>query len=157
MNLNVLPKAVSKYRCNYMYTVQINSSVSKSYMHTMYMYMYVRIRIFLVHLKVHDPRVFKMIFPYTCSNIPLSLVYGVYISQLIRYARVCSTYNQFSSRGTLLTDKLIKQGFLQSRLMSAFLKFYGRYNDLIHNYKLSLSHMLSDIFFIPIVRPQLTH
>jgi hypothetical protein len=38
------------------------------------------------------------------------------------------------------------QGFLKSRLMSAFRKFYGRYNDLIYNYKLSLSHMLSDIF-----------
>jgi hypothetical protein len=38
------------------------------------------------------------------------------------------------------------QGFLQSCLMSAFRKCYGRYNDLIDNYKLSLSHMLSDIF-----------
>jgi hypothetical protein len=45
-----------------------------------------------------------------------------------------------------LTDKLILQGFLQSYLMSAFRKFYGRYNDLIYDYKLSLSHMLSDIF-----------
>jgi hypothetical protein len=85
-------------------------------------------------------------FPYTCSNIPLSPAYGVYISQLIRYARACSTYDQFSSRGRLLTDKLIIQEFLQSRLMSAFRKFYSRYNDLIHNYKLSLSHMLTDIF-----------
>jgi hypothetical protein len=82
-------------------------------------------------------------FPYTCSNIPLSPAYGIYISQLIRYARACSTYNQFSR---LLTDKLIIQGFLQSRLMSAFRKFYGSYNDLIHIYKLSLGHMLSDIF-----------
>ena len=85
-------------------------------------------------------------FPYTCSNIPLSPAYGVYISQLIRYARACSTYERFLNRGRLLTDKLIIQGFLESRLMSAFRKFYGRYNDLIHNYKLSLSHMLSDIF-----------
>ena len=29
--------------------------------------------------------------PYTCSNIPLSPAYGVYISQLIPYARTCST------------------------------------------------------------------
>jgi hypothetical protein len=85
-------------------------------------------------------------FPYTCSNIPLSPTYGVYISQMIRYARVCSTYDKFSSRDRLLTDKLMLHGFLQSRLMSAFRKFYGRYNDLIHSYKLSLSHMLSDIF-----------
>jgi hypothetical protein len=44
-------------------------------------------------------------FPYTCicSNIPLSPAYGVYISQLIRNARVCSIYDQFFSRGRLLT------------------------------------------------------
>jgi hypothetical protein len=82
-------------------------------------------------------------FPYTCSNIPLSPSYGsVYIFQLIRYARTCSTYDQFFSRVRQLTDKLMLQGFLQSRLTS----FYGCYNDLIHNYKLSLSHMLFDIF-----------
>jgi hypothetical protein len=85
-------------------------------------------------------------FPYTCSNIPLSPACGIYISQLIRYARACSTYDQFSSQGRLLTDKLIIQGFLQSCLMSAFCNFYGRYNDLIHIYELSLSHMLSGIF-----------
>jgi hypothetical protein len=85
-------------------------------------------------------------FPFIYSNIPLSPVYGVYISQLIQYARACSTYDQFLSRSRLLTDKLMLQGFLQSRLMSAFRKFYGRYNDIIYNYKLSLSHMLSDIF-----------
>jgi hypothetical protein len=84
--------------------------------------------------------------PYTFSNTPLSPVYGVYISQLIRHARACSIYDQFFSWGRLLTDKLMLQGFLQSRLMSAFRKFYGRYNDIIYDYKHSLSHMLSDIF-----------
>jgi hypothetical protein len=36
-------------------------------------------------------------FPYqcTCSNIPSSPAYGVYVSQLIRYARACSSYDQF--------------------------------------------------------------
>jgi hypothetical protein len=84
----------------------------------------------------------------TCSNIPLSPVYGIYISQLIQYATACSTYNQFLSRGRQLIDRLMLQGFLQSRLMSAFRKFYGRYNDLIYDYKLSLSNkiLLSDIF-----------
>ena len=54
-------------------------------------------------------------FPYICSNIPLSPACGVYISQLIRYARACSTYDQFLSRSRLLTDKLMLQGHLQSR------------------------------------------
>jgi hypothetical protein len=65
------------------------------------------------------------------SSIPLSPAYAVYLSHLIRYARVCSAYDQFLSRVRLLTEKLMLQGFLQSRLMSAFLKFYGRYNDII--------------------------
>jgi hypothetical protein len=34
-------------------------------------------------------------FPYVCSNIPSSPAYGVNMSQLIRYTRACSTYNQF--------------------------------------------------------------
>ena len=32
-------------------------------------------------------------FPFIDSNIPESPAYGVFISQLIRYARVCSRYN----------------------------------------------------------------
>jgi hypothetical protein len=86
-------------------------------------------------------------FLYTCSNTPLSPAYGVYFCQLIRYARACSTYDQFLSRGRLQPDKLMLQGFLQSRLTSAFRKFNDRCNDLIHHYKHSLSHMLFNNFF----------
>jgi hypothetical protein len=83
---------------------------------------------------------------FPCSNIPLSPAHGIYVSQLIRYAKACSTHDQFLNRSRLLTDKLMLQGFIESRLMSAFRKFNGRYDDLIYNYKLSLSHMLFDIF-----------
>ena len=85
-------------------------------------------------------------FPHLCSNIPLSPAYGVYISQLIRYARACSGYSQFLNRGKLLTNKLMVQGFQQSRLKSAFRKFYGRYNDLVRQYNIALGQMLSDMF-----------
>jgi hypothetical protein len=33
-----------------------------------------------------------------CSNIPASTAYGVYISQLIRYARASSNYSDFLKR-----------------------------------------------------------
>jgi hypothetical protein len=85
-------------------------------------------------------------FPYQCSNIPASPAYGVYISQLIRYTRACSTYDQFLVRGSLLTNKLMSQGFQMSRLQAAFCKFYGRFNDLIYPYNLSLGHMLFYMF-----------
>jgi hypothetical protein len=89
-------------------------------------------------------------FPYLCGNISASPAYGVYISQLIRYARACSTYDQFLVQGSLLTNKLMSQGFQQSRLNlnlnKAFRKCYGRYNDIICPYNLSLGHILSDMF-----------
>jgi hypothetical protein len=84
--------------------------------------------------------------PYTCSNIPISPAYGVYISEMIRYARVCSTYDQFFSWGRLLADKLMVLRFLQSCLVSVFCKFYVMCNKLIHSYNLPLSHVLSSMF-----------
>jgi hypothetical protein len=85
-------------------------------------------------------------FPFLCSNIPLSPAYGVYISQLIRYLTACFAYEDFSKRGKLLTKKLMLQGYNECRLKSSFCKIYGRYNDLICDYKLSLVHMLNDLF-----------
>jgi hypothetical protein len=57
-------------------------------------------------------------FPFLCSNniMPLSPAYDVYISQLIRYTGACFEYEDFSKRGTLLKNKLIFQGYNESRL-----------------------------------------
>jgi hypothetical protein len=44
-----------------------------------------------------------------------------------------------------MTNKLMSEGFQLSRLQAAFRKFYGRYNDRIFSYNLSLGHMLSDM------------
>jgi hypothetical protein len=85
-------------------------------------------------------------FPFLCSNIPLSPTYGVYVTQLIRCARACFAYEGFSKRGSLLTNKLMLQGYNASCLKSTFRKFYGRYNDLVCDYKLPLAHMLDDLF-----------
>ena len=45
-------------------------------------------------------------FPILSSNIPFSPSYGFYISQLIRYARCCSYYDNFGYRHKLLVDGL---------------------------------------------------
>jgi hypothetical protein len=51
--------------------------------------------------------------PYPCSNIPSLPVHAVYISQLIQYARACSTYDQYLIQGSLLADcMLMSQRFL---------------------------------------------
>ena len=78
-------------------------------------------------------------------NIPSSPAYGVFISQLIRYARACSSYECFILRATRLSSKLLRQGYVKERLKSSLRKFYGRYGDLIKHYEVSLSQMLHDI------------
>ena len=42
-------------------------------------------------------------FPFLSSNIPSSPAYGVYVSQLIHYARACSNYQDFMDLGKVLT------------------------------------------------------
>ena len=84
-------------------------------------------------------------FPFLSSNIPSSPAYGVFISQLIRYAWACSSYECFILRVRRLSCRLLKQGYLVELLKSSFKKFYGRYGDLIQQYEVSLSRILNDI------------
>ena len=83
-------------------------------------------------------------FPYLDSNIPTSPAYGVYISQLIRYARACCDYTDFHLRGKLLTSKLLSQGYSKLRLIATLKKFYGRRHDLIGRYGVSVARMVMD-------------
>ena len=82
-------------------------------------------------------------FPFLSSNIPSSPAYGVFISQLIRYARACSSYECFILRAARLSAKLLGQGYVMERLKSSLGKFY----DLIKDYEVSLSQMLHDILW----------
>ena len=56
--------------------------------------------------------------------------------------RACSTYEHFIYGGKLLTDKLLKQEYCKSCLKSTFRKYYGRYNDLVCDYSVSINEML---------------
>ena len=101
--------------------------------------------------QLYDSRDFSFAivnFPYlhVCSNTPVSPAYGVYISQLIRYARECSASAQFTNRGRLLTNRFILQECEMSRLKAAFREFLGCYNDLVYHSNLSMEQMLSGVF-----------
>ena len=49
-------------------------------------------------------------FPSLDGDVPRSTSYGVYIFQLIRFARVSSHVDDLNIRNKLLTAKLLKQG-----------------------------------------------
>ena len=46
-------------------------------------------------------------FPFLDGDVPRSTSYGVYISQLIRFARASSYVADFNTRNKLLTQKLL--------------------------------------------------
>ena len=73
-------------------------------------------------------------------NIPESPAYAVFVSQLIRYARVYSIYEDFLFRGSILNSMLLEQGYSSRKLQTTFRKFYGRHTDLVHKFDTSLSH-----------------
>ncbi|KAK3093639.1 hypothetical protein FSP39_018327 [Pinctada imbricata] len=84
-------------------------------------------------------------FPFLSSNIPSLPAYGVFISQLIRYARASTKYTDFVMRARRLSDKLLSQGYVCDRLTSSLRKFYVRYGELVIHYDVPLSRMVDDI------------
>ena len=84
-------------------------------------------------------------FPFLSSNIPSAPAYGVYVSQLIRYARACSNYRDFMDRGKVLTTKLLSQGYQKTKLVATLKKFYGRHHDLVNPYNVAVSRIVSDV------------
>ena len=79
-----------------------------------------------------------------CSNIPASPSYGVYISQLIRYARASSKYADFLKRHLYLRNSLLDQGYKRIRLIRSFKKFIFRYQDLVEIYSVSTETIIND-------------
>ena len=50
-------------------------------------------------------------FPFLDGDVPRSTSYGIYISQLIRFARVSSHVADLNARNKSLTAKLLQQGY----------------------------------------------
>ena len=74
--------------------------------------------------KIYDKRDdfnFEIVnFPFLDGDVPRSPSHGIYISQLIRFARVCSNVEDFNKRNLFLTAKLLKQGYRYHKIRKAF-------------------------------------
>ena len=75
-------------------------------------------------------------------DVPCRPSYGVYISQLIRFAGVFSHVEDFNARNKWLTAKLLKQGYRYHKLRKAFSKFYRRHYELISKLNVRLKSLL---------------
>ena len=115
----------------------------------------------IVSSKIYDKRSdfnFEIVnFPFLDGDVPRSPSHGVYISQLIRFARVCSNVDDFNNRNLFLTaqfnsilfnsiilfrykirQKLLKQGYRYHKIRRAFFTFYHRHSEIIVKYNIGL-------------------
>ena len=76
------------------------------------------------------------------GDVPRSASYGVYISQLIRFASVSSHVVGFGVRGGSLTAKLLQQGYRYHKLRKTFSKFYRRHCGLVSEFIVGLGALL---------------
>ena len=99
-----------------------------------------------VKTKIYDKRddfnfdIVKFLF--LDGNVPRTASYGVYISQLIRLARVSSHVDYFNTRNKFLKAKLLRQGYRYHKRRKAFSKFYRRHFDIVSKYNVGLKTLL---------------
>ena len=93
-----------------------------------------------IYDKLDDFDIMK--FPFLDGDVPHSTSYGVYIFQLIRFARVSSHVDDINTRNKILTAKLLRQGYRYHKLRKAFSKFYRRHFDIVSKYNVGLKTLL---------------
>ena len=114
---------------------------------TVYIYIFTLIYVDgFASCKIYDKRYdfdFEIVnFPFLVGDVPRAASYGVYISQLIGFARVSSHVTDFNTRKKLLTAKLLNQGYRYHKLRKAFSKFYRRHSDLVSKFSVGLKSLL---------------
>ena len=83
-----------------------------------------------------------VVFPFLDGDVPRSTSSGVYISQLIRFARVSSQIDDYNTRNKVLTAKLLRQGYRYQKIRKAFSKFYRWHFDIVSKYNAGLKTLL---------------
>ena len=96
-----------------------------------------------IHDKLDDFHFDIVNFPFLDGDVPRSTFYGVYISQLIRFARVSCHVDDFNaSNKVCLIAKLLRQGYRYHKIRKTFSKFYRRHFDMVSKYNVGLKTLL---------------
>ena len=99
-----------------------------------FLYLHLSISNGFVKTKIYDKRDdldFDLSnFPFQDGDVPRSTSCGIYISQLIRFARVASHDDDFNTRNKVLTAKLLRKGYGYHQIRKTFSNFYRRHFDI---------------------------
>ena len=90
----------------------------------------------IVSSKIYDKRDdfnFEIVnSPFLDGDVPCFPSYGVCISQLIRFARVCSNVDDFNNRNLFLTARSLKQGYtLPPAYLPCEFAFHVRFQRIV--------------------------
>jgi hypothetical protein len=103
-----------------------------------------------VHTGIYDKRDdfgFRVVtFPTLPTNSPLMAAHGLLIAQLLRFAQVNDTLTGFHERASLLTEKLVAQGFKKELLEKKCKTFYTRNEKLLRKYVVTKEVILAGCF-----------
>ena len=91
-----------------------------------------------IHTSVYDKRDdfgFPIVnFPWLSGDVPRLPSCGIYISQLVRFARCCTSVLDFHSKNLKITTKLLTQGYRYRKLRKTFGKFFRSYSELLSKF-----------------------
>ena len=115
-------------------TKETNSDKEASYLD-----LFITVKDAKFHTKLYDKRddfSFKIVnYPHpVASNIPEKPAYGVYASQIIRFARACDHYCDFSERHISLCESLLRQGYKYGFLCKQLCSTYKKHKTMLDKY-----------------------
>lgn len=97
--------------------------------------------------KIYDKRddySFNIVnYPNLDGDVPKATSYGVYMSQLNRFAKACTNVEDFHARNLNITKRLLRQGYRFHRLRKTFSKFFHRSRPLLAKYDINLKTYLN--------------
>ena len=73
-------------------------------------------------------------FPWLSGDVPRLPSYGIYISQLVRFARCCTSVFDFNSKNLQITSKLLTQCYRYHKLRKPFGKFFRSYSERLSKF-----------------------
>ena len=72
--------------------------------------------------------------PWLSGDVPRLQSYGIYISQLVRFARCCPKGFDFYFNLLQITSKLLTRGYIYHNLRKTFGKFFRSYSELLSKF-----------------------
>ena len=91
-----------------------------------------------IHTSVYDKRDdfgFPIVnFPWLSGDVLRLPSYGIYISQLVRFARCCTSVFDLHYKNLQITSLLFTQGYRYHKLRKTFGKFFRSYSELLSKF-----------------------